>query len=224
MTADGILVGLTPGVCPGGEYKRGGNGVRLEGTNTAGWARPFRRHHSDPGAARDLGVVLQRHLERLGCFDGRPLVVVCVGTPACRGDDLGPLVGTRLKAGGGLPFTVYGTVGDPMHAANLAERLEEIAAIHSGAALLAVDACLGSSIYVGCVAVEPGPLRPGSGVDKRLPEFGDVCITGTVGVYSHGLLTGLLAAWPPLVVKMADVIADAVRYAVLGVGSEAVPA
>ncbi|MHB1956567.1 MAG: spore protease YyaC, partial [Sulfobacillus sp.] len=47
---------------------------------------------------------------------------------------------------------------------------------------MAVDASLGKLEDVGTLLIGPGPLHPGSGVNKQLPPLGRYHMTGTVNV------------------------------------------
>lgn len=111
----------------------------------------------------------------------RDIVIVCVGTDRSAGDSLGPLVGTLIKEL--IPTAcVYGTLDDPVHAANLGEKLELVERNHPGAFVLAVDACLGRLDSIGHITYKAEPLIPGIGVKKELPKVGHACVTGIVNV------------------------------------------
>lgn len=138
-----------------------------------------RRHASDPEAPAWLARRV--HLAGAGRDPRREVVVLCIGTDRSTGDALGPLVGTHLVAGG-IPWRVYGTVEEPVHATNLAEVLAGMEGDGRARFVIAVDACLGRAENVGTIAVAPGPLAPGAGVMKALPPVGDVAVTGTVNV------------------------------------------
>ncbi len=100
---------------------------------------------------------------------------VCIGTDRSTGDCYGPLVGSGLKALGIEP--VYGTLDDPIHSSNLRRRVKDWAG-HS--CVLAVDSCLGAVENVGRLKLSLGPVRPGAGVMKDLPEVGDLSLTVVV--------------------------------------------
>lgn len=112
----------------------------------------------------------------------RELVFLCIGSDRITGDSLGPLIGHRLASLKGEGFHVYGTLDDPVHALNLAERLEVIRKRHPDGLIVAVDASLGSRRHQGYITVGCGSIRPGAGAGKNLPEVGDVFITGIVNV------------------------------------------
>ncbi|MHB0884803.1 MAG: spore protease YyaC [Bacillota bacterium] len=109
-------------------------------------------------------------------------IVLCVGTDRSTGDCLGPLIGTELEAAAMPNLTVLGTLDHPVHASNLSETLRQVRQTGHGRPLLAIDACLGNLDSVGTITLGLGPLRPGAGVNKALPEVGDLSITGVVNV------------------------------------------
>ncbi len=138
----------------------------------------------------------------------RPIVVVCVGTDRSTGDAFGPIVGSRLMQ---RPHDgrvhVYGTLENPVHAVNLAQTLEKIQ-LQCGhdAFILAIDACLGRFEHVGQIILEEGPLRPGAGVKKALPEFGDFTLTGVVNVSGFMEYFVLQNTRLGVVMKMTDIV------------------
>ena len=106
-------------------------------------------------------------------------IIVCIGTDRAIGDALGPLVGTMLK-NSDFKYPVYGTLDSPIHALNIYESIEEIKKRHPKGELLAIDACLGSKNSIGNIQVRKGPILPGIGVGKKLPEVGSHSIVGIV--------------------------------------------
>lgn len=106
-------------------------------------------------------------------------VVVCIGTDRAIGDALGPLVGTMLK-NSDFKYPVYGTLDNPIHALNIYESIESIKNTHPNGNFLAIDACLGSKSSIGNIQVRKGPILPGKGVGKKLPQIGNYSIVGIV--------------------------------------------
>jgi putative sporulation protein YyaC len=106
-------------------------------------------------------------------------VVVCIGTDRAIGDALGPLVGTMLK-NSDFRYPVYGTLDNPIHALNIYESIENIKNIHPNGNFLAIDACLGSKSSIGNIQIRKGPILPGKGVGKKLPQIGNYSIVGIV--------------------------------------------
>lgn len=135
------------------------------------------------------------------------IMVLCIGTDRSTGDSLGPLVGSKLAASS-PGFLVRGTLEQPVHAANLAETLSELRNHHNWW-IVAVDASLGNADSVGTVNVGLGSLQPGAGVNKKLPPVGSVYITGTVNVGGFMEYFVLQNTRLSLVIKMADLITEA---------------
>ncbi|RHW40421.1 spore protease YyaC [Neobacillus notoginsengisoli] len=169
-----------------------------------------RIHHEDPKADAKLaaGLVLNLPLSA-----SRPIVVVCIGTDRSTGDSLGPLVGTFLEEMRSPSFHIYGTLDDPIHAVNLEDKLKEISKKHFHPFIIAIDACLGRFKSVGIIQVCDGPVKPGAGVNKELPEVGDMHITGIVNVSGFMEFFVLQNTRLSLVVKMAKMIANGIHLA-----------
>lgn len=110
-----------------------------------------------------------------------PPVLLCIGTDRSTGDCLGPLIGYKLSNYlKERHMMLYGTLASPVHAGNLDSTLSTIKEKHPHAPVIAVDASLGTSSHIGYVTLGTGSIRPGLGVQKELPEAGDICITGIV--------------------------------------------
>jgi putative sporulation protein YyaC len=130
---------------------------------------------------------------------------VCIGTDRSTGDAFGPLVGTRLKE---LGYNVLGTLDEPVHGMNLAEKLKQIP---SGAYVIAVDACLGNLSSVGKVIHKKGPAHPGSGLGKKMTPVGDCHYYGVVnigGIMEHFVLQSTRLS---LVMKMVNEAVEMIR-------------
>lgn len=106
-------------------------------------------------------------------------IVICIGTDRAIGDALGPLVGTMLK-NSDFKCPVYGTLDNPIHALNIYESIEEVKRLHPKGEFLAIDACLGSKNSIGNIQIRKGPILPGKGVGKKLPQIGNFSIVGIV--------------------------------------------
>lgn len=177
-------------------------------------AAPERVHMSDPDAAQVLcRAVVAQLAARLPERD--QLSVVCIGTDRSTGDSLGPLVGSQLSRHPLPGVRVWGTLDDPVHAANLRDVLARMQPelAQARTAVIAVDACLGRSESVGWISVKPGALRPGTGVNKDLPAVGDLHIMGVVNVGGFMEYFVLQNTRLSLVMRMADVIAEGLRLA-----------
>lgn len=142
------------------------------------------------------------------CMQGdakKEIVVVCFGTCAISGDALGPKVGTLLTQKYNLPAFVYGTQDAQINGKNMAEWLDFISAVHSGALFVAVDASLGQEGKVGQIVVRADGVCP-SGVTGKSKRFGDVGILGVVAQKQGDAIMQLLSVSPLYVDKMADEI------------------
>lgn len=169
-----------------------------------------RVHYQDPQAAWQLAGYLLRLLEAHPGAWEQP-AVVCIGTDRSTGDALGPLVGSQLvRLAPGL--RVYGTLEEPVHATNLPETLARLARCEPSF-VLAIDACLGRAENVGSLTVRAGPLRPGTGVRKSLPEVGHAHIVGVVNVGGFMEYLVLQNTRLGIVWQMAQVIAAGVAHA-----------
>lgn len=164
--------------------------------------------HQDPLAIEKFSWDLTYKLLKLNKQANRPIVLVCIGTDRSTGDCLGPLVGSKLSEVEQEFFQVYGTLDQPVHAANLEEKLQEIVAIYRNPLIIAVDACLGRLENVGTVNIGIGALKPGAAVNKSLPEVGDIHITGIVNVGGFMEYMVLQNTRLNLVMKLADFIKD----------------
>jgi putative sporulation protein YyaC len=168
--------------------------------------------HDDLHAAENLAEEL---LAAIPSVTNRPIVFVCIGTDRSTGDSLGPLVGTLLEDKCLRTFFIYGTLDEPIHAVNLSEKLKEIHATHGDPYIIGIDACLGRIKNVGVIQVGNGPVKPGAGVNKDLPEVGDIHITGIVNVSGFMEFFVLQNTRLNLVMRMAKTIANGIYQASL---------
>lgn len=169
-------------------------------------------HYTDPHAIRVLSNKFSLLLGELNSPQGRPLIVVGIGTDRSTGDSLGPLVGTRLSEIRAKNLHVYGTLDEPVHASNLKEKLQLINEMHDNPLMVAVDASLGRNSSIGNITLSPGSLKPGAGVNKELPEVGEIHFTGVVNVGGFMEYFVLQNTRLNLVFKMAHKIAISIFY------------
>lgn len=135
---------------------------------------------SDQYAYEALGRELYTLLEHTR-KKTQPIIILCIGTDRVTGDSLGPLVGHQLCTSVNN-FTIYGNLEHPVHAINLAETMEHIYQEYTNPYIIAIDASLGTREHIGYVTLRQGPLKPGQGIAKNLPEIGDISITGIVNL------------------------------------------
>jgi putative sporulation protein YyaC len=165
-------------------------------------------NHEDENAS---GKIAAEILGLLPNFTARPIVFVCIGTDRSTGDSLGPLIGTLLEEKDISPFHVYGTLDDPIHAVNMEEKLIQIKQKHFNPFVIGIDACLGRLKSVGSIQVGNGPVKPGAGVNKDLPEVGNIHITGIVNVSGFMEFFVLQNTRLNLVLRMAKTIAGGIH-------------
>lgn len=171
------------------------------------------------GAACKIGVQLTELLLKSD-KSLEDVVIVCIGTDRSTGDSLGPIVGYKLlnkiisgsRRRGGNGITVYGTLDSPVHAINLEHVLSDIDRRHNKPFCIAVDASLGTKNHIGFATVGTGPLKPGLGVNKQLPDVGDLHITGIVNVSGTNDPMLLQTTRLCTVMNLADAISGGLMY------------
>lgn len=166
-----------------------------------------------PCVAYDIGL----QLTELILSSSKPIndiVILCIGTDRSTGDSLGPIVGYKLssKTIFSSKLSIYGTLDMPVHAANLNETIQNIKYEHKDAYIIAIDASLGLRDHIGYVTLGLGPLKPGLGVNKKLPDVGDIHITGIVNVSGSCDPALLQTTRLKTVMKLADVISTSLIY------------
>ena len=113
---------------------------------------------------------------------------------------------TRALAYASRQLNVYGTLQHTVHALNLEEISIQIQKNHTDCTVIAIDASLGDRSDIGSVFVRAGTLRPGAGVNKNLPQIGDITITGIAGEQSRHPYLTLQTVRLSTVVQMAEQI------------------
>jgi putative sporulation protein YyaC len=163
------------------------------------------------GAAYDLSRAVNKHI--LSIPFEKTIIVLCIGTDRSTGDSLGPLVGYRLGRYKLHYVRVVGNLEYPVHAANLDQTLERLKTEIPFHYIIAIDACLGMPGHIGRITVGDGPIRPGAGLKKELPETGDMHVTGIVNHGGWMEFMVLQNTRLSLVMKMAETIADGLHHA-----------
>lgn len=107
------------------------------------------------------------------------ITIACIGSDRSTGDSLGPIVGSLLEELNLENINIVGTLEFPLHAKNLADRLEFIS---ENSLIIAVDACLGNLENVSCISINNEPISPGAAVNKELPNVGELSVTGIVNI------------------------------------------
>lgn len=170
----------------------------------------YRVHMDQSNAMEVFSQNLHRVISR-NILPGQPLVLMCIGTDRSTGDSLGPLVGSRLSSYDHPLVKIYGTLEHPVHAVNLEDTLSSIRREIGNPYILAIDACLGRTESIGYISIKSGPLQPGTGVNKSLPEVGNAHIIGIVNVGGFMEYLVLQNTRLSIVMKMADVISESLN-------------
>jgi putative sporulation protein YyaC len=170
-------------------------------------------HYESPQSLEALSNQLSKLIRHRMLKKRKDLVVLCVGTDRSTGDCLGPLVGWLLMQKN-VPFPVYGTLDDPVHAGNLTEKIDLVHRYHSDPVIIAVDACLGRLESVGFITLGEGMIKPGAGVHKELPGIGDIFFTGIVNVAGHMEFIVLQNTRLSLVMKMARLMMESISLGI----------
>jgi Protein of unknown function (DUF1256). len=129
------------------------------------------------------------------------------------GDSVGPTVGELLIKKYNLQCFVYGTGDHSVNGKNLGEYVEHVKSVHSGAPVIAVDACLSDVEKVGTVKVLGGGVNPRRALTGRKNPVGDVGVLGVVGDSSDGALCSLLSVHGVNTLKLCDKIAFVLYFA-----------
>ena len=169
---------------------------------------------NSPYAIMDISRLLLKHISS-SIKPHQELIILCIGTDRSTGDSLGPLVGYKLN-----PYILsyekvhlLGTLDQPVHAKNLQDTINKINYTHLDPFILAIDASLGSFNKIGHVSINKGPLRPGLGVNKKLPIIGDISITGVVNIGGMMEYMVLQNTRLSLVMNMAEIISQSINRA-----------
>ncbi len=142
------------------------------------------------------------------------IVILCIGSDRATGDCLGPLVGAQLK--NALPnIAVFGTLECPVHAMNLESTVETIYELYNEPFIIAIDASLGIPEHIGYATVSSTPLKPGKGVNKKLPAIGNLSITGIVNVAGFPNSIVLQSTRLHTVMTLANCIGNAICHCYL---------
>lgn len=173
---------------------------------------PLRVAYTDPTASMQLADRLSDYIKRH--HSTRRIVVVCIGTDRSTGDSLGPLVGSALRKFHSPDFDLFGTLEEPVHAMNLDDTLESLHQRFDSPFIIGIDACLGKAASIGYIQIGEGPIRPGAGVNKKLPPVGDIHISAVVNVGGFMENMVLQTTRLHLVVRMSELIARSLFRAI----------
>jgi putative sporulation protein YyaC len=166
----------------------------------------IRVNYLDSNASEELGKYMYK-------FFQEKTLIVCIGTDKCIGDCLGPLVGMFLSKSD-FPYPVIGTLDSPAHAINLDSVIKKIKQDYSDYFVIAIDACIGYEDCIGDIQVKMGPVHPGKGVGKSLPQVGNISIVGVVDTIDNSDLFSIRNIRLNFIMNMSEVIAKALTMAV----------
>lgn len=142
--------------------------------------------------------------------DYENIAVICIGSDRLIGDCYGPLTGHMLSSCELPGLQIYGTLEKPVHALSIAETLAQIDIVNT--LCIAVDCSVGEPNHIGFVGVSYDPVRPGSGVGKKLPEVGDISITGIVASGGVSSFVNLQNAPLGMIYGIAEKTCKALEY------------
>ena len=139
------------------------------------------------------------------------IIILCIGSDRSTGDSLGPLIGHQFRDYISPGMYLIGDLNQPVHAANLNYCLKTISKTFDNPYIIAIDASLGKEDHVGYMTLATGPLKPGLGVKKKLPEVGDFHITGIVNSSHDMEFSTLQTTRLSIIFQIADAIVLALR-------------
>ncbi len=148
-------------------------------------------------------------LQKLTAKEKRAPVVVCIGSDLVSGDSLGPVVGTMiLKKTEKKGILLFGSLDCTVTAREIKYLNYFLKATFKDRLVVTVDAAVGRGDEVGLIKISDSPLRPGSGINKKLGEVGNINIQGVVAEKTPLLERTLKEVRMNMIYKMADVISD----------------
>lgn len=147
----------------------------------------------------------------------KKIVVLCVGSDRSTGDSLGPLVGSFLTGDCYIShenIEIWGTLENPLHAKNINKITKKIKNDNTDdVCVIVIDACLDTYDSVGSIRVSQGPTQPNSWIKKNISKVGDFYINMVVNVRGYREFQVLQSTKLSVVLKGADLIADAITEA-----------
>lgn len=165
--------------------------------------------------SNEITGLINNTIESRDISSNPEFVILCIGTDRSTGDCLGPLVGYKLSHNYLMKdIHVLGTLGEPVHAKNLDEKMTYIFNNISNPFVIAIDASLGKMENIGKINLYKGPLYPGAGVNKNLQPVGDISITGIVNMSGFMEYIVLQNTRLSLVMDMAEIISLSLYMAV----------
>ncbi|MGK7377432.1 spore protease YyaC [Planococcus sp. 1R117A] len=136
-------------------------------------------HRSKLEDLEEESAKLTFELKKIIAQASNDVLFLCIGSDRSTGDSYGPLVGTMLKESL-IPYPVYGTLSEPVHALNLQKVLKGIKRNHKNSIVIGIDAGLGDYHQIGSIYLKEGPFKPGKALNKGLHDIGDYHLTAVV--------------------------------------------
>jgi len=96
------------------------------------------------------------------------------------GDSVGPLVGYKIRNMNQNKMIVCGSLENTFQALNIETVHNTISNSFDNLYIIAIDACLGDYRDIGKILLKYGSVRPGAGVNKKIPPVGDISIKAIV--------------------------------------------
>lgn len=163
----------------------------------------------NPSSTEKISILLKEMVSQT-IQENQDIILLCIGSDRSTGDSLGPLTGYLSKRKGCSNIHIIGDLMYPVHASNLDTYLKNINVIFNNPFIIAVDASLGTPEHIGYITLAKGPLKPGLGVKKKLPEVGNIHITGIVNSSSKMNYSTLQTTRLSLIFRISDIISDAI--------------
>ena len=161
-------------------------------------------HYKNSFATMKIGQYLETQMNTNSA-------IVCIGTDKCIVDSLGPLIGTMLSKEN-LNIDIYGTLDKPVHAMNINDCMKTINRKNYDK-IIAIDACLSNKKNQGVIEVRKGPITPGKGIGKLLPEIGDISIIGVVDSSERDFHDLVQDTRLSLIYEMSEIICKGISIA-----------
>lgn len=136
-------------------------------------------------------------------------IFVCIGSDLAIGDSLGPLCGSILQSKL-QDYFIYGCLKKPVTAKEIQYLNQFFKNLHPNAPIIAIDAAVGKESDIGLIKIVDTGIHPGSGVNKKLDNIGNISILGIVAARSPLNFSILHATRLNLIYTMANIIADAI--------------
>lgn len=164
----------------------------------------------NPASSVKMGKMLSSIVSQ-AIMPSQEIVILCIGSDRSTGDSLGPLIGHKFNNYVTPGLYVIGDLLEPVHAANLNYCIKSIYKTFDNPFIIAIDASLGKEEHIGLMTLATGPLKPGLGVKKKLPEVGNIHITGIVNSSREMEFSTLQTTRLSVIFQIADAIVLALR-------------